>query len=207
MVCTIRASTHGTTAPLSASLFRSVHEASRACGELHQTIPRVLAMLFSILQHTFPQLNAVSLDQFYAAINRAAPSLIRVEADELTYKNLHIMLRVEIEQALIEAGQNRKTYPDSGMKNAVYTWVSCRNGMRMEFFRMCIGRWALRILSYLHIGQPVYQCNSSNRRSRKISSIGGEPSPRGISSHCGSGWTKRSAGGGVCSRPTILRDG
>ena len=41
------------------------------------------------------------LDRFYAAINRAAPSLIRVEADELTY-NLHIMLRVEIEQALIE---------------------------------------------------------------------------------------------------------
>ena len=55
-----------------------------------------------MLQHTFPQqLAHVPLDRFYAAINRAAPSLIRVEADELTY-NLHIMLRVEIEQALIE---------------------------------------------------------------------------------------------------------
>ena len=35
------------------------------------------------------------------------PSLIRVEADELTY-NLHIMLRFEIEQALVE----NKTQPD-----------------------------------------------------------------------------------------------
>lgn len=57
---------------------------------------------YPMLQHTFPQqLADVPLDRFYAAINRANPSLIRVEADELTY-NLHIMLRVEIEQALIE---------------------------------------------------------------------------------------------------------
>ena len=57
---------------------------------------------YPLLQHTFPQqLADVPLERFYAAINRAAPSLIRVEADELTY-NLHIMLRVEIEQALIE---------------------------------------------------------------------------------------------------------
>lgn len=54
------------------------------------------------LQRTFPdQLNHMSVDQFYPAINRVKPSLIRVEADELTY-NLHIMLRFEIEQALIE---------------------------------------------------------------------------------------------------------
>ena len=58
---------------------------------------------YPILQQTFPdQLRDVSLDRFYAAINRAKPSLIRVEADELTY-NLHIMLRFEIEQDLIES--------------------------------------------------------------------------------------------------------
>lgn len=57
---------------------------------------------YPLLQQTFPQqLADVPLDRFYAAINRATPSLIRVEADELTY-NLHIMVRVEIEQALIE---------------------------------------------------------------------------------------------------------
>lgn len=49
---------------------------------------------------TFPDAMAdVSEDEFYAAINRVTPSLIRVEADEVTY-NLHILLRFEIERGL-----------------------------------------------------------------------------------------------------------
>ena len=53
------------------------------------------------LQTHFPDaLDAVALDTFYAAINAVAPSLIRVEADEVTY-NLHIMLRFELERGLI----------------------------------------------------------------------------------------------------------
>jgi carboxypeptidase Taq len=42
----------------------------------------------------------VSADDFYKAINKVEPSLIRIEADEVTY-NLHIMIRYEIEKALI----------------------------------------------------------------------------------------------------------
>jgi carboxypeptidase Taq len=54
------------------------------------------------LQSAFPdQLGAVDLGAFYRAINRVAPSLIRVEADEVTY-NLHIMVRFELELALLE---------------------------------------------------------------------------------------------------------
>ncbi|RMH32303.1 MAG: carboxypeptidase M32 [Nitrospirae bacterium] len=54
------------------------------------------------LQTYFPdQLKAVSLDEFYAVMNRVCPSLIRVEADELTY-NLHIMLRFELERDLLK---------------------------------------------------------------------------------------------------------
>jgi len=57
---------------------------------------------YPLLQQTFSdQLGSVSLEQFYAAINKVEHSLIRVEADELTY-NLHIMLRFEIELDLIE---------------------------------------------------------------------------------------------------------
>jgi len=53
------------------------------------------------LQKLFPeQLNGVTLDNFYRAINKVEPSLIRIEADEVTY-NLHIMVRYEIEKALI----------------------------------------------------------------------------------------------------------
>jgi carboxypeptidase Taq len=54
------------------------------------------------LQETFPaQLGDVELETFYRAINKVEPSLIRVEADEATY-NLHIMLRFELEIALME---------------------------------------------------------------------------------------------------------
>lgn len=42
----------------------------------------------------------VSEDQFYRAVNDIRPSLIRTEADEATY-NLHILLRFELEQALL----------------------------------------------------------------------------------------------------------
>ncbi|MDB5050694.1 MAG: Thermostable carboxypeptidase 1 [Fibrobacteres bacterium] len=52
------------------------------------------------LQKTFPaQLGSLDLNGFLRAINRVQPSLIRVEADEVTY-NLHIVLRFELETAL-----------------------------------------------------------------------------------------------------------
>lgn len=52
------------------------------------------------LQHIFPQFEHVPMEEFYKAVNIVQPSLIRTEADEVTY-NLHIMLRFEIEEALI----------------------------------------------------------------------------------------------------------
>jgi carboxypeptidase Taq len=56
---------------------------------------------FPITRQLFPQALAdVSLEDFYFAINAVKPGFIRVDADEVTY-NLHIMLRFEIEQAII----------------------------------------------------------------------------------------------------------
>lgn len=64
------------------------------------------------LQEYFPQqLGKVSLEAFYKGINRVQPSLIRVEADEATY-NLHIMLRLEIEIALMEGKLTAKELPE-----------------------------------------------------------------------------------------------
>ncbi len=48
----------------------------------------------------FPRYSEVPMEEFYRAINVVRPSLIRIEADEVTY-NLHIILRFEIEEALI----------------------------------------------------------------------------------------------------------
>ena len=54
------------------------------------------------LKNYFPQqLGSVKIEEFYRAVNKVEPSLIRVEADEATY-NLHIMLRFDLELALAE---------------------------------------------------------------------------------------------------------
>ena len=56
---------------------------------------------FPQAQQAFPEaLGGASLGDFYFAINDVRPSLIRVEADEATY-NLHIIIRFELEQALL----------------------------------------------------------------------------------------------------------
>ena len=55
---------------------------------------------YPVLQEIFPTLlKEVTLEQFVSAINVAKPSLIRTEADELTYP-LHIAIRYEIEKGL-----------------------------------------------------------------------------------------------------------
>lgn len=53
-----------------------------------------------LVKENFESFKDISLDKFYEAINYVKPSLIRVEADELTY-SLHIIIRYEIEKALI----------------------------------------------------------------------------------------------------------
>jgi carboxypeptidase Taq len=57
---------------------------------------------FGELHDTFPdQLAGIDAETFWRAVNRVQPGLVRVESDELTY-DFHIMLRVEIEAALID---------------------------------------------------------------------------------------------------------
>lgn len=64
------------------------------------------------MQELFPEeLKAVSLDDFYRATNKVEASLIRVEADELTY-SLHIMVRYEIERMLMSGDVEVKDLPE-----------------------------------------------------------------------------------------------
>jgi carboxypeptidase Taq len=116
---------------LSTSLFGIIHEAGHAIYEqgldparyrdpsgqacslgIHESQSRFWENLigrslpfwthyYPLLRQTFPGvLDDTPLHEFYRAINVCAPSLIRVEADEITY-NLHIILRFELESALL----------------------------------------------------------------------------------------------------------
>jgi len=65
------------------------------------------------LQHRFPaQLSNVPLDGFHRAINKVARSLIRTDADEVSY-NLHIMLRFDLELRLLEGKLAVKDLPEA----------------------------------------------------------------------------------------------
>lgn len=68
---------------------------------------------FPRAQQMFPEvLGDVKFDDFFFAVNDVRPSLIRVEADEVTY-NLHIMLRFEMEHALISDKIQAKDAPEA----------------------------------------------------------------------------------------------
>ena len=61
-----------------------------------------IELVFPKMQEIFPrQLENVTAYDLYRAVNKAQPSLIRTESDELTYA-LHIMVRYEIEKQLID---------------------------------------------------------------------------------------------------------
>jgi carboxypeptidase Taq len=89
--------------PLFAGASYAVHESQSRLWE------NVVARSRGFWSHYLPllreffsaQLAGVDLETFYRAINKVEPSLIRVEADEVTY-SLHIFLRFELEQDLLE---------------------------------------------------------------------------------------------------------
>jgi carboxypeptidase Taq len=78
--------------------------------------------LYPRLQETFPaQLGNVPLDTFYRAINKVERSLIRTDADEVTY-NLHVMLRLDFEMDLLEGKLAVRDLPEAWrerMKNDI----------------------------------------------------------------------------------------
>jgi carboxypeptidase Taq len=65
------------------------------------------------MQRAFPeQLGGVEEEAFYRAVNRVRPSLIRVEADEVTY-NMHIILRFELEQEILGGRLSLRELPEA----------------------------------------------------------------------------------------------
>ncbi|MEI8366002.1 MAG: carboxypeptidase M32 [Parachlamydiaceae bacterium] len=89
--------------PLGQAISLGVHESQSRWWEtrIGQSKPFWQHYL-PLLKKTFPgKLDNISLEDFYRAVNKVEPSFIRVDADEVTYP-LHVILRFELERALIE---------------------------------------------------------------------------------------------------------
>jgi carboxypeptidase Taq len=91
--------------PLAEAVSLGIHESqSRLWENLVGKSRPFWIYFYPLLQREFPAaLQDVSLENYYRVMNAVEPSFIRVEADEVTY-NLHVILRFEIERALIEDG-------------------------------------------------------------------------------------------------------
>lgn len=101
-----------TRTPLGGGVSMGVHESqSRLWENLVGRSRPFWSHFYPELRQTFPgKLADTGPEAFYRAINVAEPSEIRVEADELTY-NLHILLRFEIEVALLEGSLSVEEVP------------------------------------------------------------------------------------------------
>lgn len=99
--------------PLAESISLGIHESQSRMWE------NLIGKSKPFWQYFYPKLQKyfsspfsnISFDQFYQALNTVKPSLIRTEADEVTY-NLHIILRFEIEKELVEGTIEVKDLPE-----------------------------------------------------------------------------------------------
>lgn len=100
--------------PLGDARSLGVHESQSRWWETRIGLSKPFWQYFlPLLKSTFTnQLDHVSLDTFYRAINKVEPSLIRIEADEVTYP-LHVILRFELEKGLIEGSLNVRDVPEA----------------------------------------------------------------------------------------------
>jgi carboxypeptidase Taq len=108
----VRATLEGT--PLGHGVSAGVHESQSRLWE--NVVARSRGFwehFYPPLQHLFPdQLSRVPLDAFHRAINKVSRSLIRTDADEVTY-NLHVMLRFEIELKLLDGKLRVRDLPQA----------------------------------------------------------------------------------------------
>ena len=98
--------------PIGRGVSMSVHEGqSRFFENIIGRSEPFIEAIFPKMQEIFPaQLKDVTAHDFYVAVNKAEPSLIRTEADELTYP-LHVMIRYELEKRLFDGDLEAKDLP------------------------------------------------------------------------------------------------
>jgi carboxypeptidase Taq len=100
--------------PLWAGASPGVHESQSRLWEnlVGRSLP-FWRYFYPSLRDAFPaQLKGVDEEGFFRAVNRSYPSLIRVEADEVTY-NLHILVRFELENEMLEGSLKVRDLPEA----------------------------------------------------------------------------------------------
>ena len=97
--------------PLDGGVSMGIHESqSRFYENLLGRSEAFVSYIFPKMQECFPSLKDTTADEVYKAINMVTPSLIRTEADEVTYC-LHVMVRYELEKKVMSSQLEVKDLP------------------------------------------------------------------------------------------------
>ncbi|KAF9403985.1 hypothetical protein BGZ94_004430 [Podila epigama] len=145
--------------PVSAALSLGIHESQSLLWERMVGLSKPFwTNILPLLKEKFQEpaheaLQSVTVDHFYNAWNRVEPGYIRVEADEVTY-GLHVILRYEIEKALIEGDITVAEVP--GLWNA-----KMKEYLGLEVTEDRVGclqdtHWAVGLIGYF----PTYTLGS-----------------------------------------------
>jgi len=98
--------------PVGRSRNMCIHESQSLLFEKQIFGSRAFMQFFATqIRETLPKASAIEADALCARLNRVEPSYIRVEADEVTYP-LHVMLRYDIESALINGQIEAANIPE-----------------------------------------------------------------------------------------------
>jgi carboxypeptidase Taq len=100
--------------PLSEEASLGIHESQSRLWEnmIGRSLPFWQWLLPIARRELSAELEQLSAEEAYLAVNRVQPGLIRVDSDEATY-NLHIMLRFDLERALLSGDLNVRDLPDA----------------------------------------------------------------------------------------------
>lgn len=98
---------------LATGVSMGIHESQSRIYENNFILSKdFLSFFYPTLKEQFPdQFKGIELDEFHMAMNKTQPSLIRIEADELTYC-LHVIIRYEIEQGMIDGSIPLEKLPE-----------------------------------------------------------------------------------------------
>ncbi len=114
--------------------------------------------IFPVIQKHFPEIGSATAEDFYKAVNKPAPSLIRIGADELTY-SLHPIIRFEMEQdyfnGKINTDQFMKIWNEKYEECFSLTPTTMRNGVLQDIHWASghIGYFQSYTLGNLYCGQ------------------------------------------------------
>ncbi len=108
--------------PLGEACSYSIHESQSRLWENHVGRSQPFWKIhYPELQKRFGQFENVSTEQFYKGINKVTPSLIRTEADEITY-HFHVHIRYELEKRLLQGSLKTSEIP-AYWKDQYQTWM------------------------------------------------------------------------------------